>query len=111
MLAIRPYSVKVNGFPAYTFFAASPGKARAEAWRSYGNYSSATTFGEFLKISRVTRAAAPSEFGREVIVAGRPAYLVALSTHGNNHHFVRPDSDTVMLAHEADFVGLPDRGR
>lgn len=111
MLAIRPYSVKVNGFPPYTFFVASPGKARAEAWRAYGNYSSATSFGDFLKISRVTRAPATAHFGREVTVAGAPAYLVALSAHGNNHHFVRPDSETVMLAHEIDFVGLPEQRR
>jgi len=108
-LLIKPYSVKVNGFPAYTFFATSPGKARVEAWHSYGIYSSATTFGEFLRISRVTRGVAPAHFGREVRVAGKPAYFVEFSASGNNHRFVWPDSDQILLAHEADFEGLPTR--
>lgn len=107
-LKLRPYSVSVIGFDAVTYFAATPGKARAQGWRSYCNYRE-VPFREFLQVSVVRRGVAPAEFGKEVLVAGLPAFLVAFAAYGNCHYFVRPDSDLVLLAHENDFEGLPER--
>ena len=110
MLKVRPYHVLVDCFDPVLVFAATPGKARAAGWRMYRSYSD-ISFRDFLRMSRVHRAVAPAHFGDLVTVAGLPAHFVQFSTHGNCHYFVRPDSDLVLLAHEADFEGLPAQAK
>lgn len=107
MLKVKPYNVLVDGFDPVLVFAASPGKARADGWRQYRSYRD-ISFRDFLKIGRVRRGVAPAHFGDQVVVAGLPAFFVGFGL-GNCHSFVRPDSDRILLAHEAEFEGLPSR--
>lgn len=100
---IKQYTVLVNGYPDVQFLAASPGKARAVAWRSYQSSHSNCTFKQFLKISRVRRAGMPKGW-RRILVNGKAAWF--LGKRGNGVTFCRDDSETVLYVHEMEVTDL-----
>lgn len=104
MNPVRTYEVSVDGFPPGLYSARSPAKARVRAWREYTAAYDAT-FKQFMKISRVRRAADPPGIGRRVMVAGQPA-TVAIG-HGHYVYFVRDDSDNVLCSHPMDVSEMP----
>lgn len=97
---LKRYEVSVKGFgPAY-YDAASPGKARAQAWGAYCSYQ-AIPFKEFLRISSVRRSSIiPEGYGRPILVGGKPAYFV--SDTGHYIRFARDDELHAFLSHPLD---------
>lgn len=69
---LKTYEVTIDGFPPVVFSATSPGKARADAWRSYTN-AYECSFRDFLKISRIARCDVPADDGYGYV---RRAYSV-----------------------------------
>jgi len=105
MKPIRTYKVHVYGFNSDTLYSArSPSKARAQAWRLFNEVYS-KSFHEFLVISRVQRVPDPPGIGQRILVAGEPATRVI--GYGQYVHFMRDDSDVVLLAHPADVSPMP----
>ena len=102
---IKRWECIVNGHAPVTILAASRGKARAKAWRSYTNAFNCT-FKRFIQISTVRRDhATPAHFGAPITVSGAPAFFIA-HAGGNSLKFALPDSDGVSLTHELD-ASLP----
>lgn len=100
---VRRYRVTADGFPAYTFLAATPGRARVRAWWSYCSYRD-VSFGEFLKISSIERAEDDPALGREILVGGQRAFWVGQDRQ--YVHFVRPHTDVVIYSHPNDVAEL-----
>ena len=101
---IRPYEVGVSGFEPLTFHAASPGKARAAAWRAY-TACHECSFGAFLSLSSVRRAFKPrAGFGERIFVSGRLAYRVPpdMDVPKRNVRFVYPGATVILEAHPSD---------
>jgi hypothetical protein len=104
---IRTYAVTVDGFPEpHLYSARSPAKARVQCWRAYCAYDDRSTFGSFLKISRIRRAPDPPGIGDRILVCGIPATRVI--GHGQYTHFMRDDSDTILLAHPSEVQPMPE---
>ena len=100
-LLVKPYSVRVDGFPELTYYGASPGQARAAAWRNYSE-SFECPFKDFLRISRVRKGVAECGFGERIVVAGQDAFRVPMRNHGHYVGFVRPGETQVHLSHPRD---------
>lgn len=98
---LKQYDVLVNGFDAVTYYAASPAKARVQAWRAYCNAYDCS-FKRFIQISTVRKSSrpAPKGFGAKILVGGKPAFRV--QHDGQYVHFVRPGETTLMLSHPLD---------
>ena len=107
-LIVNPYEVTVRGHPAYTYFAASRGKAQADAWRDFG-VGADINYGGFLKISRCRRIPNPPEFGEKITVSGKPAYRIPVNF--GYPCFVRPDSDVILTTHPLDLEAGWSDGR
>ncbi len=103
---IKRYVVLVSGFPEHVYYAASPGKARAQAWRDYGYADQFCDFKRFLRIStiRVDTRPPPPRFGEEITVAGARAYWV--KSNGHYVSFVRSGKDTILLSHPNDVTTI-----
>jgi hypothetical protein len=99
-LAVKPWIVAVQGFGEYTYYAASRGKALAQAWASYVGCYNQSTFGEFLKRANAYAGVGNDRFGEAIQVAGLPAYLV--SWNRQYIQFVRPGSDVIHNSHPLD---------
>jgi hypothetical protein len=101
---VRPvctYEIKVQGFPPMLYSARTPSKARARCWRDYSVMDDrVTTFMDFLKMSTIKRVPNPPGIGERILVAGVPA--VRVIGHGQYTHFMRDDSDTILLAHPSE---------
>lgn len=100
---VRTYSVMADGFPGYTFLAATPARARVRAWWSYCSYRH-VTFGEFLKISSIKRAEDHPDLGKEILVGGARAFWVGQDRQ--YVHFVRPNTDVVVYSHPNDVAAV-----
>lgn len=97
---MKLYSVYVAEFGSADYYARSPGQALAKAWRGFPYDHS---FKEFMKIARARRANEPENFGEKILVGGEPAFrLTGAQNPGAHVHFVRPDSDVVLLSHPLD---------
>ncbi len=99
MFRLKTYEVSVPGFDPATYFAASPGKARAACWRDY-QICHEISFRDFLGISRVRRGTDPEDLGKPITVSGKPAHLVPKSGHYVS--FVYPGEETILLSHPSD---------
>ena|ERR1700674_3000836 len=99
MRPIRSYKVAVSGYGEVLYSARSPEKAR---YRAYQDFCSVfeKSFRDFLAISRVRRVEDPPGVGQRILVAGLPATRV--HGYGQYVHFMRDDSDVVLLSHPAD---------
>jgi hypothetical protein len=97
-LIVKPWRVSVSGYGEHTYFAASRGKALAQAWRSgaFMNWS----FKDFLQRARAVREEPMGRFGEYIEVGGKPAYLVSYDRQ--YIQFVRPDSDVILNSHPYD---------
>ncbi|WP_027037897.1 hypothetical protein [Mesorhizobium ciceri] len=102
---LKMYNVKVKGFPVSAFPAATPSKARAEAWRQY-THAYDVSFREFLKVSTIARIDPPPRFGEEITVSGERAFLVTGYPGGQYVAFARPNSDQILLSHPLDVSAL-----
>lgn len=105
-LLMKIYSVEVAGWGTGDYYAASPGKARAAAWRGFPcDYS----FKDFLRVSRVTRQREPENFGEPILVGGEPAYRLCGANNypGQYVCFARPGGEIVYLSHPADVTARP----
>lgn len=97
---IKPFGVSVSGYPEYTFFARSRGKALSKAWDSY-RCGRDISFMDFLRIAKARRVDPPHErFGERITVGGRPAFLV--SWNSQYMQFVQPCDDTIYHTHPLD---------
>lgn len=99
---IKQYVVAVNGYIDHTYYAASPGRARAQAWRLYQCADPNCTFRDFLRRSAARRShdQTPPRFGEAIMVAGAPAYWIR--SDGHYVWFVRPGQETILLSHPND---------
>lgn len=103
---LKPWDVTVDGYGTGRYYAATRGKALADAWRS--DAFSGSTFGEFLKFARCRRGTAWGEdYGALITVSGKPAYFV--ERNAAYVQFVWPDSDVILSSHPYDV--LPERFR
>jgi hypothetical protein len=98
-LIVAPFEVSVTGFPGYTYFAASRGKALAKAWDSYRSFGDCT-FGEFLRMARARKTEPTGRFGEPIKVSGREAFYI--SHNGQYVQFVLPGEDVVLNSHPMD---------
>lgn len=106
MKPIRTYAVKVEGFPPVLYSARSQGKARSRAWRDYRAAYDRTSFAEFIKISRVSRAPDPPGCGERIIVSGQTVTRVYDPRNSSNGVFyMKDDSDVVLCSHPSDVAG------
>lgn len=96
--------VKVDGFPAYAYLAASPAKARTDAWRSYCSYV-VVSFRTFLQISTIRRGGDHPRLGQPIVVGGQPAFWCGFN--GQYVMFVRPNAETIFLSHPLDVDEVP----
>ena len=103
-LKVKPYSVTVDGYMPITFYAASPGKARAKAWRAY-TVAFDCTFAAFLAKSQIRRGTPGPGYGEAILVEGRPAYRIPID-EGHYVGFCRPGGEEVMRCHPRD-VSVP----
>jgi hypothetical protein len=103
---IRPYEVRVDGFPPVKYSARHPAKARAQAWRDYSSAYD-VSFKKFMQISRLARIADPPGVGRRIIVGGEPATVVI--GYGQYVHYMRDDSDMIVCSHPNDVADAPPR--
>ena len=103
-LVLKPYRVAVQWHDPATYYAASPGKAQAAAWRQYTGAGFECSYGQFLSRSRVRRCEAGPGFGEKITVAGEPAFRVPVN-HGHYVGFVRHGSDQILLSHPRDVNG------
>jgi len=101
---VKSYRVQVDGFPAHTYLAATPARARARAWESYCSYRY-VPFSEFLKISKIERAENDPRLGKPIMVAGLRAFWVGQDRQ--YVHFVRPHTDVVICSHPNDVSEVP----
>lgn len=105
MFLLKAYSVSVSGFPDAPYYAASPAKARAAAWRDYSHAYDHCSFKDFMKQSSVRRAqSTPPRFGDKIEVAGAEAYWV--KSDGHYVWFVRPGQSQILLSHPNDVKEL-----
>ena len=100
-LKVKPYSVAVDGFMPITYYAASPGKARAKAFRDYSVAFSDCTFHRFLCLSSVHKGTPGAGYGEEILVEGEPAYRIPIN-EGHYVGFCRPGGEEVMRCHPRD---------
>jgi hypothetical protein len=99
---IRTYEVTVQDYPPVLYSARSAAKARARCWSDYASVDDRATFGGFLKISTIRRVPDPPGVGERILVGGLPATRVIGYSHGHYVHFMRDDSDAVLLSHPND---------
>jgi len=117
-LVVKPWRVEVSGYGSCIYYTASRGKALSQAFHSdaFCNWS----YKDFLRRSNARLAEAGDRFGEEIIVCGKPAYLV--SYNRQYIQFARPGSDTVLSSHPLDvfppearrgtaYYEEPDHGR
>lgn len=101
MRPIRTYEITVRGFPPMLYSARSPAKARARCWRDYQVLDDRETkFLDFLKMSTICTVTNPPGIGERILVCGKPATRVI--GHGQYTHFMRDDSDEIILAHPSE---------
>jgi hypothetical protein len=101
MRPIRTYELTVRGFPPMLYSARSPSAARARCWRDYGVMDDRlTTFRDFLMMSSVRRVPDPPGIGERILVCGELATRVI--GYGQYTHFMRDDSDVILLAHPSE---------
>lgn len=99
---LKRYEVLVAGYGAAFFYAKNKSQARARAFRAMQSANAAITFKRFLQMRpAITEVKMPPGFGREIEVSGKPAHWVE-HAGGNSVRFAYPDSDTILLTHEAD---------
>lgn len=97
---LKEYRVSIAGYPGSVLYvAASPGKARAKAWRDLGNAESGVTYRAFLGRSsvRVAREFGDADFGKPITVRGQAAFYVG--RRGDGYRFCWPGHETIMVAH------------
>jgi hypothetical protein len=112
MGGVATYEVTVLGFDGVLYSARSPGKARARCFRDYQSYDDRTSFGEFLKISRVRRVDDPPGCGSRILVNGRVATRVYDPRGSENAvHYMRDDSDEVFCCHPSEAFAIVDAER
>lgn len=110
MKPIRTYEVAVAGFSPGKYSARSPGKARARAWSEYASTFNATSFKDFMRISRVSRVADPPGCGERIIVNGQTVTRIFHPLMGaGSVYFMRDDSDGVFNAHPLDVSSPQDQ--
>ena len=98
-MIIKPWRVTVPGYGEDTYFAASRGKALADAWNSSAFLD--WSFKDFLvRGAKAVREEPSGRFGEHIEVGGKPAYLVSYDRQ--YIQFVRPDSDVIMNSHPLD---------
>lgn len=101
MKPVSTYEITVRGFPPMLYSARTPSKARARCWRDYGIMDDrVTTFKDFLLMSSLKKVPNPRGIGERILVAGLPATRVI--GFGQYTHFMRDDSDTILLAHPSE---------
>lgn len=110
MKPVSTYEITVRGFPPMLYSARTPSKARARCWRDYSVMDDRETkFRDFLAMSSIKRVPNPPGIGERIMVAGVPA--VRVIGHGQYTHFMRDDSDTILLAHPSEVAPMPDSAR
>ncbi len=106
-MRIRPWSLTVRGYPGFgVYFAASRGKAIADAWRcdAFDNVS----FGNFLSIVTCRQAEPSDRFGERFTISGRPARYVS---HNRQYvQFTWDGEETVLNTHPLD-IDQPESRR
>lgn len=100
-LLLKAYSVTVDGFMPITYYAASPGKARAAAFRHYRSSYTECTFHRFLYLSTVHRTEPEPEFGEPIYIEGKPAFRVPIP-EGHYVGFVWPGETIILRSHPRD---------
>lgn len=101
MSPVKTYEITVRGFPPMLYSARTPAKARARCWRDYEVMDDrGTTFMDFMKMSTIRRVPNPPGIGERIVVAGLPA--VRVIGHSQYCHFMRDDSDEILLAHPSE---------
>lgn len=75
--ALKAYTISVDGFDPYTYFAGSYGKAMAQAFDSYRSFCANCTYKDFLRMTRGQRHVGPDRFGEPITINGRPAFFVS----------------------------------
>lgn len=99
---LKNYRVSLAGWDEATFYARNEIQARMRAFNAVQSATGGMTFKRFLQIvGPIREIPMPSGAGRMIEVLGEPAYLVE-HVGGNSVRFVRPDNDTILLAHETD---------
>ncbi len=98
MAAPNAYEITVKGFDPVIEVARTPGRARANSWRSY-THCHDVTFGQFLKLSSI-RKVQPAGFKR-ILVQGKPAWQTG-PMQGNSIPFFYDDGDCELWAHYLD---------
>ena len=105
-LLIRPFEIHVQGFPPFTLFAATHGKARAKAYGLYTGYDDGATFKDFLKLQpSVKLTDAPEGFGQPLVVRlseNQHADAYFIEQKGNTITCALPGEDGLLHAHELD---------
>lgn len=97
---LKAFSVSIEGFPPYRYYAASRGHALRDSWNAYCSYRP-ISFKEFLTIARCRREDPINDrFGQPISVGGKPAFFVSL----NNQYvqFSRPGGTEYFNAHPYD---------
>ncbi|MGT2515107.1 DUF7146 domain-containing protein [Sphingomonas panni] len=98
-MRVLPWSVTVRGYPDFAvYFAASRGKAIADAWRcdAFDNVS----FGDFLRMVTCRRAEPNDRFGERFTISGRPARYVS---HNRQYvQFTWEGEEAVLNTHPLD---------
>ena len=86
-------------------------------YQTYLNYSEAwtyCTFREFMRICRCVLAKPHPDFGKRILVQGKPAFLVPFDDSENYPpecemvRFVYPDGDKTFISHPID-VTFPEK--
>lgn len=99
---LKNYCVSVTGWGEATFYARNKNQARMRAFDALQSATGGMAFKRFLQIvGSITETTMPSGAGRVIEVLREPAYWVE-QAGGNSVRFVRPGSDTLLLAHETD---------
>ena len=105
MKPVRAYQVTVEGFPPMLYSGRTPAAARTRAWHDF-TAAYECNFGQFLKLSRVSRAAWADGQHRRVIVLGKPATIIIHPYRRDL--FMYDDSNVVMCAHHSEIQPMPE---
>lgn len=99
---LKNYRVSVAGWGEASFYARNKNQARMRAFSAMQSATGGMAFKRFLQIvGPISEVPMPSGAGRMIEVLGEPAYWVE-HAGGNSVHFVRPDSDMILVSHKTD---------
>lgn len=99
---LRTYTVFMPGFEKPgTYHVSTPAKARAAAYHGLVGAGYEYTFKDFLKKHTLERADDPRDFGKPILVQGRPAFKAGHQC-GNSVPFVWPGKENILWGHELD---------